>query len=98
MCDSPNHFLRDCRAHKYADALSRQPVLPAPSDSDIAAEVQVAYISSSGNSESNTINSLLCKESDDNNEDNSFAKEQLKDPSIQVIIQYLSEGVQFRTS
>ena len=80
--------------HQNADALSRQPVQPAPSDSDICnCEVQAAYISSSENSESNTINSLLCKEPNDNNEDNSFTKAQLKDPSIQLIIQYLSEGV-----
>ena len=52
--------------HQHADALSRQPVLPAPSNSDITAEVQVTYISSSVNSESYTISSLLCKERDDN--------------------------------
>ena len=62
-------------------------------DLDVTTEVQVAYISSSDNSESNTINSLLCKELDGNSENNSFTKERLKDPSIQLIMQYFSEGV-----
>ena len=71
--------------------LLHQPILPAPPNLDITTEVQVAYIFSSDNSESNnTISSLLCKELDDNSESNSLAKEESKD---HYNTEYLSEDV-----
>ena len=81
--------------NQHADALSRQPVLPAPPDSEASSEVQVAHISSSDNSKPDTISSLLCKDPGpgDNHESKSFAEEQLKDPSLQPIIQYLSKNI-----
>ena len=66
-------------SNQHADALSRQPVLPAPPDSEANSEVQVAHISSSDNSKPDTISSLICKDSSpgDNHESKSFAEEQL---------------------
>ena len=56
-------------------------------------EVQVAHISSSDDSK--PISSLLCKDPGpgDSHESKSFAEKQLKDPSLQLIIQYLSKNV-----
>ena len=81
--------------NQHADALSRQPVLPAPPDMEANSEVQVAHISSSDDSKPDTISSLLCKDpgTGDNHESKSFAEEQLKDPSLQPIIQYLSKSI-----
>jgi len=52
-------------------------------------------ISSTSDGKPNTISSLLCKNPDpsDKCESKSFAEEQLKYPSLQPIIQYLSENI-----
>ena len=45
--------------NQHADALSRQPVLPVPPDSEANSEVQVVHISSTDDSKPDTISSLL---------------------------------------
>ena len=75
---------------QHADALSRQPVLPAPPDDGTSKEVQIVLISS----EAEDISNLLHKEPDDDtNCSNRFHEEQLKDPALCPIMKYLSEGV-----
>ena len=61
--------------NQHADALSRQPVLPAPPDSEANLEVQVAHISGTDDSKPDTISSLLCKDPGpgDNHESKSLA-------------------------
>ena len=81
--------------NQHVDALSQQPVLPAPPDLETNSEDQVAHISSSGDSKPDTISSLLCEDPNPggNHESKSFAEQQLRDPSLQPIIQYLSKNV-----
>ena len=75
---------------QHADALSRQPVLPAPPDDGTSKEVQIALISS----EAEDISTLLHKKPDDDtNSSNSFHEEQLRDPALYPIMNYLSKGV-----
>ena len=71
---------------QHADALSRQPVLPAPPDDGTSKEVQIALISS----KAEDISTLLHKEPDDStNCSNNFHEEQLKDPALYPIMKYL---------
>ena len=75
---------------QHADALSRQSVLPAPPDNGASKEVQIALISSS---EAEDISTLLHKEPDNaTNCSDSFHEEQLRDPALCPIMNYLSEG------
>ena len=76
---------------QHADALSRQLVLPVPPDNGASKEVQIALISSS---EAEDISTLLHKEPDNaTNCSDSFHEEQLRDPALCPIMNYLSEGV-----
>jgi len=74
-----------------ADCLSRQPVMPAPSDEDVNTEVQIAQISYKTLS---TVGAMLQEEprvvecSDD-----SISDAQMKDQELEPIIQYLKNGV-----
>ena len=64
--------------------------MPAPPDNGASKEVQIALISSS---EAEDISTLLHKEPDDaTNCSDSFHEEQLRDPALCSIMNYLSEG------
>ena len=79
------------KGNQHADALSRQPVLPAPLDDGASKEVQIALISSD---ESTNISTLLGHNPNDvANHSDSFHEEQLRDPTLHPIMAYLFEGV-----
>ena len=64
--------------------------MPAPPDNGASKEVQIALISSS---EAEDISTLLHKEPDNaTNCSDSFHEEQLRDPALRPIMNYLSEG------
>ena len=78
------------KENRHADALSRQPVLPAPSEDDRSKEVQIAQISSD---DAVNITTLLHEDQDDaTNCSDTFHEEQLRDPKLHPIMVYLSEG------
>ena len=82
---------RPGKENQPADALSRQPVLPAPTDDEAREEVQIALISSDDN-----VNLTTMLQKDPENVPNcsdSFREEQLKDTALHPIMTYLSEGV-----
>ena len=82
---------RTGKENQHADALSRQPILPAPLDDGASKEVQIALISSDG---STNISTLLGDNPNDvANHSDSFREEQLRDPTLHPIMAYLSEGV-----
>ena len=79
------------KENQHADALSRQPVLPAPPEDETSKEVQIALISSDG---AVNISTLLYEDPDDaTNCSDSFHEKQLRDPMLHPIMAYLSEGV-----
>ena len=81
------------RDSQHADTLSRQPVLPAPPDNGASKEVQIALIPSS---EAEDISTLLHKEPDNaSNCSDSFHEEQLRDPALCPIMNYLSFARRF---
>ena len=79
-------FYRPWKKNQPADALSRQPTLPAPVDDGRSKEAQIAT----------NISTLL--QEDPNNvssSDESICEQQLKDPALKLIMSdsYLSEGI-----
>ena len=95
MCGSGIKHLeilhRPGKKNQPADALSRQPTLPAPVDDGTSEEAQIAHISSDDTTD---ISTLL--QEDPNNvssSDESFCELQLKDPALRLIMSYLSEGI-----
>ena len=82
---------RSGRKNLHADCLSRQPVMPIPSDEDSNTEVQIAQISCEA---SDTIDTLLQEEPQATDCCNdAISVEQFKDPELQLMIRYLKEGV-----
>ena len=76
---------------QHAGALLRQPILPVPPDIGASKEVQITLISSI---EAQDISTLLHKEPNNvANCSDSFHEEQLRDPALCPIMNYLSEGV-----
>ena len=76
-----------------ADALFRQPVLSPPLEDDDVEEVQVAVITTRGESnDDNTITDLLPRSSVTSDISLSFADEQYNDELLQPIIVYLKDG------
>jgi len=76
-----------------ADALFRQPVLSPPLEDDDVEEVQVAVITTRGESnDDNTITDLLPRSSITSDISLSFADEQYNDELLQPIIVYLKDG------
>ena len=79
------------KINQPADALSRQPVLPAPVDDGTSEEVQIGHMSSD-----DTISiSTLLQENPNNviNSSDSFHEQQLRDSTLNSIMSYLSEGI-----
>ena len=85
------------RDNLHADALSRQPYLPAPQEGVVQGDLQVCAINSTQSEESSMIGPLLEANpgevnDPDNNPDN-FAKEQRKDGGYQMLMNYLEKGM-----
>ena len=75
----------------HADALSRQPVMPAPTDEDSAIEVQVAKVSSA--KVPGTLRELLEQQPTSVITDSdTLSSHQLSDPDLRPIILYLKEN------
>ena len=75
----------------HADALSRQPVMPAPTDEDSAIEVQVAKVSSA--KVPGTLRELLQQQPTSVITDSdTLSSHQLSDPDLHPIILYLKEN------
>ena len=81
---------RSGRENANADALSRQPHLPAPGEGNAQDEVQIAVVST-GAPESG-IHELLDVDIDVGEGTDGFAEEQRKDPDIAAMIDYLANG------
>ena len=79
---------RSGKKNLHADCLSRQPVMPIPSDEDSNTEVQIVQISCEA---SGTIDTMLQEEPRATDRCNdAISDEQLKDPELQLIIHYLN--------
>ena len=78
--------------NQHADALSRQPVEPAPAEL-VDAEVQIATISTHVHDSDCDINSLLeGRPGTDKFCENSFGSEQMNDATLQPLLEYLLDG------
>ena len=81
------------RENRHADALSRQPILPAPAEEDSELEVQVAKIASAQVPDTLMISELLGQQPmNDITDSDTLSSRQLADPDLCPIIHYLKEG------
>ena len=79
------------KENRHADALSRQPLLPAPTEEDSELEVQLATIASAKIPD--TLSELVEQQPVNVSIDsNDLSSQQLADPSLYSIIHTLFEG------
>ena len=81
------------RDNLHADALSRQPYLPAPSEEVEQGYLQVCAINSKQSGDSSMIDSLLEIGPGETINMDSFAEEQWKDGDIKMLMDYLERGM-----
>ena len=91
MSGDSNHYSQGRKENCNADALSRDSVLPSPSEGVAEGDVQVAVVSTGTMLDTDVVDLLKTKEQDD--KPSNFDNEQCKDPNIMSIIDFLRDSV-----